>query len=113
MDKKIQIANILITICICLITNTIFYFAIIKHVDSGGSNTNTNTNTINIGTSKKEKININTASKEALETLQGIGPKLADDIISNRPYSSIYDLVKIDGIGKETVENLKEVITCE
>lgn len=110
MNKKIQIVNILITVCICLIINSITYSIIISRIS--GVN-NTNTNTINIDTSKKEKLNINTASKEALQSLHGIGNKLADDIISNRPYSSIYDLVKIDGIGKETVENLKEVITCE
>lgn len=115
MNKKIQIVNILITICICLIINSISYVRIVKYInDSGGSKANTNTNTINIGTNNKnDKTNINTASKEELENLHGIGSKLADKIIENRPYNSIWDLTKIDGIGKETVSNLEEVITIE
>lgn len=114
MNKKIQIVDILITVCICLIINSISYVLIIKHIDSGGSKANTNTNTINIGTNNKDnKTNINTASKEELETLHGIGSKLATKIIDNRPYNSIWDLTKVEGIGKETVENLEEVLTVE
>lgn len=114
MNKKIQIVNILITICICLIINSISYVHVIKYInDSGGSKANTNTNTINIGTNKDNKTNINTASKEELENLHGIGSKLADKIIESRPYNSIWDLTKVEGIGKETVSNLKEVLTVE
>lgn len=38
-------------------------------------------------------ISINTGSKDELDTLEGIGEKRAEDIIANRPYTKIEELV--------------------
>jgi len=57
------------------------------------------------------KININTASQAQLESLWGIGKKRAADIIANRPYQSIEELVTKAKIPKSVVEKIKEKIT--
>jgi len=56
------------------------------------------------------KININTASQTQLESLWGIGEKRAADIIANRPYQSIDELVTKAKIPKSVVEKIKDKI---
>jgi DNA uptake protein ComE-like DNA-binding protein len=53
-------------------------------------------------------VNANTASMEEIDSLPGIGPKLARRIIEGRPYSSVDDLRKIPGLGGKTWEQLVE-----
>lgn len=61
------------------------------------------------------KISINTASKEELMTLPGIGESKAKDIITyreqNGPFTNIEDLTKIPGIGENILAQIKEDIT--
>ena len=60
-------------------------------------------------------VNINTASADDLEKLPGIGPALAERIISHRqangPFSSLDDLTDVPGIGKAKLEALKTEAT--
>ncbi|UQS86468.1 helix-hairpin-helix domain-containing protein [Nicoliella spurrieriana] len=61
------------------------------------------------------KININTADKEQLQTINGIGEKKAENIISYRQekgnFKSIDDIKNTDGIGDKMFENIKNSIT--
>jgi competence protein ComEA len=49
----------------------------------------------------------NTASKEALESIKGIGPALAERIIAGRPYRTADDLLKVKGIGPKKLEDIR------
>lgn len=59
------------------------------------------------------KININTASVEVLDSLPGIGSVYAQRIIEGRPYSSIEEIQKVQGIGPKTFEKLKDKICVQ
>ena len=60
-------------------------------------------------------ININTASREQLESLPGIGESRAGDIIAyreaNGPFQSIEDIQKISGIKSAIFAKIKDLIT--
>ncbi len=57
------------------------------------------------------KININTASASELDTLWGIGEVRAKDIIDNRPYSSIGELLTEKVIPSNVFEKIKDEIS--
>lgn len=61
-----------------------------------------------------QRISINTASKEELCTLPGIGKGTADKIIAYRSehlFQTIEDLMKVKGIGQAKFDKLKDLIT--
>ena len=63
-----------------------------------------------------ERININTATAAELESLPGIGPKLAARIVdyraANGPFQSPEELMNVSGIGEKTYAGLAEQITA-
>lgn len=68
----------------------------------------------NSSTGSKGKININTATKEELMTLSGIGASRADDIISyrknNGSFKNIEDIMQVSGIKKAMFGKIKDEI---
>lgn len=60
-------------------------------------------------------VDINTADAEQLQTLQGIGPALAQRIIDDRTANGLYqtaeDLLRVSGIGEKTLEEIRDHIT--
>lgn len=64
-----------------------------------------------------ERININTASKQELMGLPGIGPVLAQRIIEYREahggFKFLEGLMKVKGIGPKIFERIKELITVD
>lgn len=74
------------------------------------NNDNKETTTDTIG----KKININTATKEELTTLTGIGESKANSIIEYRKtnqFKSIEELKNVSGIGDALYESIKDSIT--
>ena len=60
-----------------------------------------------------EKININTASKDELDVLPGIGPVRAQAIIDGRPFKTIEDVMKVKGIKEIEFGKIKDMITVK
>lgn len=58
-------------------------------------------------------INVNTATSAQLESLPGIGPSRAQEIINNRPYAAVDDLERVSGIGPKTIEKFSHLVTVE
>ncbi|HAG85859.1 MAG TPA: competence protein ComE [Cyanobacteria bacterium UBA12227] len=61
-----------------------------------------------------ELINLNTATQAQLETLPGVGPKLAQEIIATRqqkPFTSLDDLDKVSGVGSSLLQKLDGRVT--
>jgi len=58
-----------------------------------------------------EKININQATVEELDTLPGVGKITAQKIISNRPYQTIEELLTKKVVNKSTFEKIKDLIS--
>lgn len=58
-------------------------------------------------------VNLNTASQQELESLPGIGPAMAVQIISRRqlkPFSRVEELLEIRGIGQAKLERLRALV---
>ena len=63
---------------------------------------------------KSDIVNINTASKEELMSISGIGASKADLIIAYRlehKFSKIEDIMNVSGIGESLFEKIKKYIT--
>lgn len=58
-----------------------------------------------------QKVNLNTATKEQLEALPGIGPAKAQAIIDGRPYKNTEDVMKVKGIKGGTFGKIKDMIS--
>jgi competence ComEA-like helix-hairpin-helix protein len=61
-------------------------------------------------TTDQRPIDLNTASVRELEALPGIGRKLALLIIQDRPYKTVDDLLKVEGIGKKKLEAIRSKV---
>jgi len=64
-----------------------------------------------------QKLDINTASVKQLQTLPGIGPTIAQDIVKYRQthgaFEKIEDIMRVKGIGKKKFERIKDLIMIE
>lgn len=63
------------------------------------------------------RVNINTAGPAELETLPGVGPATAQNIIDHRqangPFSNIEEIMDVSGIGPAKFEQMKELIVVD
>jgi competence protein ComEA len=61
-------------------------------------------------TQATDKLDINTATKDQLESLAGIGDAYSQKIIDNRPYKTKHDLVTKKVIPQATYDKIKDQI---
>ncbi len=62
----------------------------------------------------KKLVNLNKASQAELETLPGVGPKLAEKIIAARqqyPFTSVDDVARVQGIGQKLLDRWRDRVT--
>jgi len=55
-------------------------------------------------------VDLNHATEEELKTLPGIGPKMAQVIIANRPFRTFDDLDRVPGLGPEKIQRITDRI---
>ncbi|WP_373536850.1 DUF655 domain-containing protein [Microcoleus sp.] len=61
----------------------------------------------------KKLVNLNAATKQELETLPGVGPKLAEKIIAARerqPFESWEDVERLQGVGRKTADKWRNLV---
>lgn len=70
-----------------------------------------------LGFSQNAKVNINKATVQELEQVKGIGPKVAQEIISLREkkgsFTSVDDLMEVRMIGPKKLDQIKDQLTLE
>ncbi|WP_369600776.1 helix-hairpin-helix domain-containing protein [Hahella sp. SMD15-11] len=54
------------------------------------------------------RLNVNTASMTALTGLPGIGRVLAKRIVDGRPWASVDDLARVEGMNPELLDSLRD-----
>jgi endonuclease/exonuclease/phosphatase family metal-dependent hydrolase len=72
------------------------------------------TNPNNTGMSEEgteKQINVNECSLQELQSLEGIGPVLAERIIAGRPYNNAHQMTTVKGLGKERMKEILPHLT--
>ena len=60
-----------------------------------------------------QTVNLNSASKDLLDALPGIGPVKAQAIIEARPFKTKEDVMKVKGIKEGEFAKIKDLITVD
>jgi competence protein ComEA len=78
--------------------------------DQNTTPSSSNSGTDSTNENNTQCVNINTATKEQLVTLNGVGEVTAEKIIQGRPYSKVEDLLNVSGIGEATLNKFKDQV---
>jgi competence protein ComEA len=79
---------------------------------SGTKATTSGEKTNKSATAKTQKMDINSATKDELQTLPGIGDAISQKIIDGRPYKAKSDLLKKKIVPQPTYEKIKDQIVA-
>ena len=84
--------------------------------EQGKTGTSKRSSSNDVRNTSNSKVNINTATAAELDALPGIGPALAQRIVTRRNlqrFNMIEELMAVQGIGKSKYEKLKEYVCVE
>ena len=119
-SEKILIITAIIMFAILIGYNAFFVSPVSENIQiSGDIIKDQETSEENSESSKNKTglININTASKDELTELTGVGPKIAERIIEYRKthggFSSKEEILNVKGIGEKIFEKFKDYITVK
>ncbi|WP_448191607.1 ComEA family DNA-binding protein [Azospirillum sp. sgz301742] len=79
---------------------------------NSGSTTSSPSANTSAGTTRSALIDLNSASKEQLDTLPGIGEARADAIIKNRPYKSKDELITKKIVPQNVYNDIKDKVAA-
>ena len=119
MDKMIKTEKIILVVTIFVLVGTAVFFSL---NDKDGYNVKNHIRwkqpvdvTAHVPRYGQKGININTANADELQTLPGIGPELARCIVEDRqlngPFTIPENIIRVKGIGQETLEEILNYIT--
>lgn len=91
----------------------LFAVTLMGGVVLGGTKTAKAAKTETAAAAKTELLDINTASKEQLDALPGIGEKFSQKIIDGRPYAKKTDLVQKKVIPQATYNKIRSKIIAK
>jgi competence ComEA-like helix-hairpin-helix protein len=57
-----------------------------------------------------QPVDLNSAARDELMNIPGIGEKTANEIISNRPYAKVEEVTRVPGIGPATLEKIRPFV---
>jgi hypothetical protein len=103
-----RLLNILLLALSLVFANT----ALAASPPNGASTAKTQKSEKRKQSSKSEKLDVNSASKEELDALPGIGETYAQKIIDGRPYRSKNELVSKGVLPSSIYDNIKDQITA-
>jgi competence protein ComEA len=70
---------------------------------------------VQVKSSTLEKVNLNTATTEQLQTIPGIGPTMAKRVVEYRAkvgkFGKIEDIINVKGIGEKKFQKMKDRLT--
>ncbi len=58
----------------------------------------------------RQRVSLNAATPDELDSLPGVGPVIATRIVALRPYASVDDLLAVPGIGPKLLERLRPLV---
>ncbi len=113
---KTELALLLLAAVFLVLVGTLYHSAMTSAVGTDYTITTQRHTEEAVTPAPMPLVDINTADAQQLQTLKGIGPALAERIISYReehgPFASVEELLLVSGIGESTLAGFSDRVTA-